>query len=84
MITALVIALAGVSVMTAMALHIIDRRILLRLDNLLSPFTAAHMQALIADYGYLLPEEDSSTWGGDAHLKQPLDLLIWLQTRAQA
>jgi 2-phosphoglycolate phosphatase len=46
---------------------------------------AANMPALIADYGYLLPEEDSSTWGGDAHLQQPLDLLGWLDTqRAQA
>jgi 2-phosphoglycolate phosphatase len=39
---------------------------------------AANMSALIADYGYLLPGEDSKTWGGDAHLRQPLDLLEWL------
>jgi len=42
---------------------------------------AANMPALIADYGYLLPDEDSSTWGGDAHLAQPLDLLAWLDAR---
>jgi phosphoglycolate phosphatase len=45
---------------------------------------AANMPALIADYGYLLPEEDSSTWGGEAHLKQPLDLLEWLSGCARA
>ena len=45
---------------------------------------AAHMPALIADYGYLLPDEDSSTWGGDAHLKQPLDILAWLQAQGHA
>jgi N-acetyl-D-muramate 6-phosphate phosphatase len=45
---------------------------------------AANMPALIADYGYLLPEEDSSTWGGDAHLAQPLDLLKWLDARGRA
>jgi phosphoglycolate phosphatase len=45
---------------------------------------AANMPALIADYGYLLPEEDSSTWGGDAHLKQPSDLLQWLDARGRA
>ncbi|MEA3174454.1 MAG: N-acetyl-D-muramate 6-phosphate phosphatase [Gammaproteobacteria bacterium] len=44
---------------------------------------AANMPALIADYGYLLPEEDSSTWGGDAHLKQPSDLLQWLDARGR-
>jgi 2-phosphoglycolate phosphatase len=45
---------------------------------------AAHMPGLVADYGYLLPDEDSSTWGGDAHLKQPLDLLPWLQNQGHA
>jgi 2-phosphoglycolate phosphatase len=45
---------------------------------------AANMPALIADYGYLLPDEDSSTWGGDAHLAQPVDLLRWLDARGQA
>jgi phosphoglycolate phosphatase-like HAD superfamily hydrolase len=44
---------------------------------------AANMPAIIADYGYLLPEEDSSTWGGDAHLRQPLDLLEWLDDRGR-
>jgi 2-phosphoglycolate phosphatase len=45
---------------------------------------AANMPALIADYGYLLPDEDSSTWGGDAHLQQPSDLLQWLDARGRA
>lgn len=39
---------------------------------------AAGMPALVANYGYLLPEEDSATWGGDAYLEEPLDLLQWL------
>jgi 2-phosphoglycolate phosphatase len=42
---------------------------------------AAGMPALVANYGYLLPEEDSATWGGDAYLNEPLDLLDWLSTR---
>ncbi|MEP6546755.1 MAG: phosphoglycolate phosphatase [Gammaproteobacteria bacterium] len=39
---------------------------------------AAGMQALVADYGYLRADEDSTAWGGDAHLRQALDLLDWL------
>jgi phosphoglycolate phosphatase len=40
---------------------------------------AAAMPALVANYGYLRPDEDSSSWGGDGYLNQPLDLLDWLQ-----
>ena len=40
---------------------------------------AAAMPALVANYGYLRPDEDSNTWGGDGYLNQPLDLLDWLQ-----
>jgi hypothetical protein len=39
------------------------------------------MPALVANYGYLLPDEDSAAWGGDAYLNEPLDLLGWLSTR---
>ncbi len=39
---------------------------------------AAGMRALVADYGYLRADEDSTAWGGDAHLRQALDLLDWL------
>jgi N-acetyl-D-muramate 6-phosphate phosphatase len=39
---------------------------------------AAQMPALVADYGYLLPDEDSAAWCGDAYLKEPLDLIDWL------
>ncbi len=39
---------------------------------------AAGMQALVADYGYLRADEDSTAWGGDGHLRQALDLLDWL------
>jgi 2-phosphoglycolate phosphatase len=43
---------------------------------------AAGMPALVADYGYLLPGEDSAAWGGDAYLREPMDLLDWLRLRA--
>jgi 2-phosphoglycolate phosphatase len=39
---------------------------------------AAGMPALVANYGYLRPDEDSSTWGGDGYLERALDLLSWL------
>ncbi len=39
---------------------------------------AAGMQAVVADYGYLRADEDSTAWGGDGHLRQALDLLDWL------
>jgi 2-phosphoglycolate phosphatase len=40
---------------------------------------AAAMPALVANYGYLRADEDSTTWGGDGYLNQPLDLLEWLK-----
>lgn len=40
---------------------------------------AAAMPALVANYGYLRPDEDSTAWGGDGYLTQPLDLLEWLR-----
>jgi len=43
---------------------------------------AAHgaaMPALVANYGYLLADEDSTAWGGDGYLNRPLDLLDWLK-----
>jgi phosphoglycolate phosphatase len=39
---------------------------------------AAAMPALVANYGYLGAEEDSSAWGGDGYLSAPLDLLDWI------
>jgi 2-phosphoglycolate phosphatase len=39
---------------------------------------AAGMAALVANYGYLRADEDSSTWGGDGYLERALDLLSWL------
>jgi N-acetyl-D-muramate 6-phosphate phosphatase len=39
---------------------------------------AAGMSALVATYGYLCPDEDSTAWGGDAYLERALDLLSWL------
>jgi N-acetyl-D-muramate 6-phosphate phosphatase len=40
---------------------------------------AAAMPALVANYGYLRADEDSSRWGGDGYLARPLDLLDWLE-----
>jgi phosphoglycolate phosphatase len=43
---------------------------------------AAHraaMPALVANYGYLRADEDSTAWGGDGYLNRPLDLLDWLK-----
>jgi 2-phosphoglycolate phosphatase len=39
---------------------------------------AAGMAALVANYGYLRTDEDSTAWGGDGYLEQALDLLGWL------
>src|SRR5579863_1016882 len=39
---------------------------------------AAEMPALVANYGYLRADEDSTRWRGDGYLQQPLDLLDWL------
>ena len=39
---------------------------------------AAGMTALVANYGYLRADEDSTAWGGDGYLEQALDLLSWL------
>jgi N-acetyl-D-muramate 6-phosphate phosphatase len=39
---------------------------------------AAGMPALVANYGYLRSDEDSSLWGGDGYLSRPLDLLDWI------
>jgi phosphoglycolate phosphatase len=40
---------------------------------------AAGMPALVAAYGYLRPDEDFGTWGGDGVLTAPADLVPWLE-----
>jgi phosphoglycolate phosphatase len=40
---------------------------------------AATMPALVANYGYLRVDEDSTAWGGDGYLTAPGDLLGWLK-----
>jgi 2-phosphoglycolate phosphatase len=40
---------------------------------------AAGMPALVANYGYLAADEDSSLWAGDGYLNRALDLLDWLR-----
>jgi N-acetyl-D-muramate 6-phosphate phosphatase len=45
---------------------------------------AAGMPALVATYGYLLPDEDPAAWGGDSYLNEPLDLLEWLSAARSA
>ncbi|HXC08829.1 MAG TPA: phosphoglycolate phosphatase [Steroidobacteraceae bacterium] len=39
---------------------------------------AAGMAALVANYGYLRADEDSTAWGGDGYLERALDLMSWL------
>jgi 2-phosphoglycolate phosphatase len=39
----------------------------------------ADMPALVANYGYLRADEDSSAWDGDGYLSRPLDLVDWLK-----
>jgi phosphoglycolate phosphatase len=39
---------------------------------------AAGMPALVANYGYLRPDEDSTSWNAEGYLRQPLDLPAWL------
>jgi N-acetyl-D-muramate 6-phosphate phosphatase len=41
---------------------------------------AAGMPALVANYGYLRADEDSTQWRGDGYLQRPVDLLGWLKT----
>jgi N-acetyl-D-muramate 6-phosphate phosphatase len=45
---------------------------------------AAGMPALVANYGYLRPDENSTTWGGDGYLEQASDLLGWLDASGRA
>ncbi len=42
---------------------------------------AAGMQALVATYGYLKPDEDWRSWGGEGSIDRPLELLRWLEQR---
>ena len=39
---------------------------------------AAGMAALVANYGYLRVDEDTTAWGGDGYLETALDLVGWL------
>jgi phosphoglycolate phosphatase len=43
---------------------------------------AAGMRALVANYGYLQADEDSTAWGADGYLQRALDLLAWLDAGA--
>lgn len=45
---------------------------------------AAGMPALVANYGYLREDEDTSLWKGDGYLGRPLDLLDWIETSGRA
>ena len=42
---------------------------------------AAGMQALVATYGYLGEDEDYRSWGAEAFIERPLDLIAWLGGR---
>jgi N-acetyl-D-muramate 6-phosphate phosphatase len=39
---------------------------------------AAGMPALVANYGYLRADEDTTAWGGEGYLNEARDLLVWL------
>jgi phosphoglycolate phosphatase len=45
---------------------------------------AAAMPALVANYGYLRADEDSSLWEGDGYLSRPLDLLEWVEANGRS
>ena len=45
---------------------------------------AAGMAALVANYGYLLADEDSAAWGADGYMEQASDLLRWLDASGRA
>lgn len=42
---------------------------------------AAGMQALVATYGYLGEDDDHRSWGAEAFIERPLDLIAWLGGR---
>jgi phosphoglycolate phosphatase len=42
---------------------------------------AAAMIGLVATYGYLAPDEDWHSWGGDGSIHAPIELLSWLERR---
>jgi 2-phosphoglycolate phosphatase len=41
---------------------------------------AAGMPVLVARYGYLGPLDDPDSWGPDAHIDSPLEILDWLDS----
>jgi 2-phosphoglycolate phosphatase len=45
---------------------------------------AAGMPALVANYGYIDAHENTATWGADAYLGEPLELLTWLDASGRA
>ena len=48
------------------------------------PRTRRPCRRWLPNYGYLRADEDSTAWGGDGYLNQPLDLLDWLEGAADA
>lgn len=42
---------------------------------------AAGMPVLLARYGYLGPQDDPESWGPDAHIRSPLQILQWLDSQ---
>lgn len=40
---------------------------------------AAGMHTIVADYGYISDDEDSSDWQADAHIAHPLELMDWIR-----
>lgn len=44
---------------------------------------AAAMPALVANYGYLRPNEDTRTWNADGYVSRPPEILDWLRARGR-
>jgi len=45
---------------------------------------AAGMAALVANYGYLLADEEPAAWGAEGYMDQASDLLRWLDSSGRA
>jgi len=40
---------------------------------------AAGMHTIVADYGYISDDENSTDWQADAHISHPLELMDWIR-----
>ncbi|HSR62883.1 MAG TPA: phosphoglycolate phosphatase [Gammaproteobacteria bacterium] len=45
---------------------------------------AAGMYTIVADYGYISDDENSTDWRADAHISHPLELMDWIRQQNRA